>query len=30
MLTFKPIALQDRDLINSYLCRQHYRASDLS
>ncbi len=29
MLTFKPVALQDRDLINSFLSKQNYRASDL-
>lgn len=29
MLTFKPITLQDRALINSHLSNQNYRASDL-
>lgn len=29
MLTFKPITLQDRDQINTYLSKQNYRASDL-
>ena len=29
MLTFKPITLQDRDLINRFLSKQNYRASDL-
>ncbi|MDO5664953.1 MAG: phosphatidylglycerol lysyltransferase domain-containing protein [Bacteroidia bacterium] len=29
MLTFKSIELEDKDIINSYLCKQNYRASDL-
>lgn len=29
MLTFKTIELKDRDIINSYLKKQNYRASDL-
>lgn len=29
MLTFKSLALQDRDIINAYLHQQNYRASDL-
>ena len=29
MLTFKSLDLEDRDLINSYLQKQNYRASDL-
>lgn len=30
MLTFKSIELEDKELINSYLVQQNYRASDLS
>ncbi|MDD4801236.1 MAG: phosphatidylglycerol lysyltransferase domain-containing protein [Proteiniphilum sp.] len=29
MLTFQPITLQDRDMINTCLARQNYRSSDL-
>ena len=29
MLTFKSLDLEDRDLINAYLQKQNYRASDL-
>ncbi|HHT30733.1 MULTISPECIES: DUF2156 domain-containing protein [Petrimonas] len=29
MLPFKPIELKDKEVINSYLCKQNYRASDL-
>lgn len=29
MFTFKSLDLEDRDLINSYLQKQNYRASDL-
>lgn len=29
MLTFKSIELEDKDIINSHLCNQNYRASDL-